>query len=382
MQLGHSGGIVAETACIDAVLAQQRRQHIAPLIVPRGHREDAPVHTEQPEFGEWRRFELLVGEDLGSGRVIHRQQPHLVQVRDLMQLLGDPDLVMPVHLGQRLAGDTHVLIVIHRKILPIARTRPQRRDTQHVGDELESAAVPRENHRAGAGKPRRFCNRQAAPGRLVGLVLDHPIGPGNADRVHAIRAVQAKQQRHSVVELLLVQVSRFDFDLAARSGFEIFHAGKRDPQPFVPGAGAVQQEMNAAVRGDRRKVAAAIGIEIGCGPGTAGNHSGRRNRIGQAVESQVAIYLAARRKVREAAIFQIRESEGARSQGGLRFKLPVAIVEQENPVESQCGQVDRAIVIEIERAQPGGIGRKGIEIRGRRTGRAIGRRYSTPLRSA
>jgi len=56
------------------------------------------------------------------------------------------------------ARNLDVLVVIYRKILPVARTRAQRRHTQHVGDELKSLAVPREDHRARAGKPVRFRN--------------------------------------------------------------------------------------------------------------------------------------------------------------------------------------------------------------------------------
>jgi len=56
---------------------------------------------------------------------------------------------MAIHRRERLSRNLHILVVIHRKVISVAGTRPQRRDAQNVDDELKLAAVPGENHGAG-----------------------------------------------------------------------------------------------------------------------------------------------------------------------------------------------------------------------------------------
>ena len=102
-------------------------------------------------LGKRRTLELVVDEDLGRARMIDGDQADLVQVGDLAQLLDDADLVLAVTRHQRLAGDLDDLVVIDREVLTVACRRAERRDPEHVGDELVLLAVPGVDHRARAG---------------------------------------------------------------------------------------------------------------------------------------------------------------------------------------------------------------------------------------
>ena len=79
-------------------------------------------------------------------------QLDLVEVGDLAQLFGDAHFVGAVALAEDFAGDGDVLVVVHREVAAVAGARAERRDTEHVGDELEALAVPGEDHGAGAGE--------------------------------------------------------------------------------------------------------------------------------------------------------------------------------------------------------------------------------------
>ena len=97
-------------------------------------------HAEEPELGKRRRLELLVGDDVDAPPDDPRaMQLNLIEVGNLAQFLGDADFVCAVARLQRLAGNRDVLVVIHGEVLAVARTGAQRRDAQHVGDELEAA---------------------------------------------------------------------------------------------------------------------------------------------------------------------------------------------------------------------------------------------------
>ena len=71
--------------------------------------------------------------------MVERQQLDLIDVGDLAQFLRHADLVSAIARRERFAGDGNVFLVIDREILAVAGARAQRRDAQHVGDELEAA---------------------------------------------------------------------------------------------------------------------------------------------------------------------------------------------------------------------------------------------------
>ncbi len=70
--------------------------------------------------------------------MVHGDELDLIEIRHLAQFLGDADFVLPVHRGQRRAGNRHVLVVIHGEIGAFAIARAQRSHAQHIGDELNS----------------------------------------------------------------------------------------------------------------------------------------------------------------------------------------------------------------------------------------------------
>src|SRR5437763_850277 len=96
---------------------------------------NATLHAKEPELGKRGSFELLVGENLGASRMVHRVQRDLVEIGDLAQLLGDPEVVLTIDGSKRRSGDGYVLLVIHGEIAALAIACAQWRYTQDVGDE-------------------------------------------------------------------------------------------------------------------------------------------------------------------------------------------------------------------------------------------------------
>ena len=95
--------------------------------------------------------------------------------------------------GQGVARNLHVLVVIDREVRAVARARAERRDAEHVGDELIPAAVPREDHRARSGQPLRLLDTPPRwPTGCFSFVLNQPVRPGDPDRVDLGRVAEAE----------------------------------------------------------------------------------------------------------------------------------------------------------------------------------------------
>ncbi len=221
---------------IPLILRQQLRKHAPPRVIDRGRGIDAPRHAKQSELGIRRPFEFFVREDLRTGRMIDRQQLNLIDVRDLAELLSDPDIVLPVDHRERLPGNRHVLIMIHREVRALAVARAQRRDAQHVGDELHFASVPGPDHRTGSRQPLRFLIRVSVIGSLPGLVLNQTVRPGDADGVDRRIIPDIENQRHARVPLLPVQIPGFDFDLGVLREFQTLDALQAHTNPALSAA--------------------------------------------------------------------------------------------------------------------------------------------------
>jgi hypothetical protein len=63
------------------------------VIIDGMYGVDLRPRTKQPELGIRRRLEFLVRVDIDIGRMIYRDQPDLVKVRNFMKLFRDVDLI-------------------------------------------------------------------------------------------------------------------------------------------------------------------------------------------------------------------------------------------------------------------------------------------------
>src|ERR1039457_542498 len=269
MQLRHAGMVALEGIRIHLVAPANGREHIVALTVDRRHRVDPAVHSEQAELRERRRLKLLIGYDIDRRRMIQRDQLDLVDVGDLAQFLRDADFVLPVAGLQPLGGDGDVLVVIHREILPIARTGAQWGYAQHVGDELETLAVPGEDHGARPGESRRlFDNAHAVDGEL-GFVLDQTVRPSDAYGVYLSTRTQAETYGRASINSLLIEGAGFDLDLGIQRQFGILHSGQPDFDPVTVVGSDVVPPHECAVLRQGHAVQAAVPGEIG--------HGGRLN---------------------------------------------------------------------------------------------------------
>src|ERR1035438_10402518 len=286
VQLGDIQVIAAEAIRIGAVAMQQARQHVAALVVARAHGVNAPLHAEQAELGEGRRFELVVGEDLDRGRMVDRDELHLVEIGNLAQLFGDADFIAPIHGLQRLAGNLHVFVVIDGEVTAIARGCAQRRHSKHIRDEAELTAIPGEDYGAGAGEALRFLILDGFVDGLLRLVLDQAVGPGDAHGVGDFVGIHAEQKRDAAVDALLITGAGLDLDLRAGRQLHILDAIEARQQPVVMGLGGVLQQVQGAIARDQRHVGAAIAIEIGLDGSHRGGDFG--GRLFETVQAQVA----------------------------------------------------------------------------------------------
>ena len=85
---------MSEGVNILSVSLEQAWQHVVPTMAARLHRMDLLFHAKQPELREGWGFEFVVGEDTLAGAMVHGYQLDFVEIRDLAQLLRNPDLVM------------------------------------------------------------------------------------------------------------------------------------------------------------------------------------------------------------------------------------------------------------------------------------------------
>ena len=136
---------------------------------------------------------------------------------------------------ERLAGDRHVLVVVHREVLAVAGTRAQRRHAQHVGDELEALAVPGEDHGAGAGEARRFLD--SVRRLLTGCFGSFWIRPlGQVMRTVSTSLYRAQAERPAARPRRSSSGSSRRPSLrprARRASFEVLDAGQADAHPVM-----------------------------------------------------------------------------------------------------------------------------------------------------
>ena len=226
VQFRHPGMIAPERIRVAVVEGQQGRAHVVSMAVPGRRGVHAARPAVQTELRKRRRLEFFVGDDFGIGRVVERHQLDLVDVGDLPQFLRHVDLEGAIARDERARGDGNVFLVIHRKILAVAGARAQRRYAQHVGDELVSLAVPREDHGARSGQARRFVHRHHAINRRLHFVLNQTVRPGNPDGIHAGVAAQSKYQRDARVGQLPVLAAGLHFHLGVHRELGVLHPGE------------------------------------------------------------------------------------------------------------------------------------------------------------
>ena len=94
MEIRHARFGTAEMVRITLILGHQLRQDIRAVVVARGFGIDPSLDTEQAELGVGRTFELLVGKDLGAGRMIDGVQLDLIEIRYLTQFFGDANFIV------------------------------------------------------------------------------------------------------------------------------------------------------------------------------------------------------------------------------------------------------------------------------------------------
>ena len=197
---------------VAAIAAGHQIEDVLTAMVVGRHGRDRGAHAEQLEFRKRRPLGLFVDDHAHVLRVIDRKQADLVDVGGLAQFLGHSNVEESVPLGELVAPDRDVLVMIHGKVHAPSEASAQRRHSQHFADVLEPRAVPREYHGAGPREPRRFLDRDLACLFLRHFVLNQAVGPCDANGVEGLGAAKPEVQRHAGIDLLGIGQPRLDLD--------------------------------------------------------------------------------------------------------------------------------------------------------------------------
>ena len=184
------------------------------------------------------------------------------------------------------------------------------------------------------------------------LILNRPVGPGDADGIGLGARAQAKKQRHAFIGGLLVAVSGPDLHLGAYRRLEVLDSGERHAQPGVLRCRTIQEQVNAAVRRDGRQ-------------GRCGRR--RRNRLGRwrrtrrVRRARTGLPNCARPWLRNTPLAATRSGRAAVLQVGerirtirarlLRVETPLLVQGQRNARRFGKREVDPTVIVDIDCAQ-------------------------------
>src|SRR5579863_3079323 len=89
VKLSDAGGVEGKAGWICMVHGSEAGGNVNVVIVKCVDRVNFLGRAEEPEFRVGRRLEFIVRVDLHPTWMIERDELHLIEVRDLMQLFGD-----------------------------------------------------------------------------------------------------------------------------------------------------------------------------------------------------------------------------------------------------------------------------------------------------
>ncbi len=105
-----------EVRDVAVVVLAQRVEHIGAVLIHRRERRPAFDHLEKPKFGDPHRRESLIDEHVHRVRMIDGEQPQLIEIRRLPQLLGHLNHIPTVPWLERFPWDAYILM--NWKLLP------------------------------------------------------------------------------------------------------------------------------------------------------------------------------------------------------------------------------------------------------------------------
>ena len=186
--------------------------------------------------------------------------------------------------------------------------------------------------------------------RLLGLVLDQAVRPGDAHRIGFFVSAQAERERHALIDPFLVTRARFHFNSRSRSQLEVLHSRDGDAHPVVLGVSLVLVDMQTAVWRDGREICAPMAVEIRCDHRLAEDDALRPVLRFEFSLPLIAIDLAHARKIEHSAILQIGEYSGPFAHEIFAgHENSLAVLQKGHAWSQEDGKVRESVVVEVLR---------------------------------
>ena len=138
-------------------MRQQVGQNIVTMLVPRARRRTGIAAVDNFER-RIRRVagEIFVGENIDSGRMVHGQQLHLIEIDRFFQRLHETETEFAVFFAHRVAGDLDVFRRPRNVALAGPNPVPDHARAQHVSHQFVVGAVPNKQRRTGTAAAVHF----------------------------------------------------------------------------------------------------------------------------------------------------------------------------------------------------------------------------------
>src|SRR5262249_58815725 len=93
VQRRDAGVVARERIRVPLIFREELRKNVRAAVVDGAGRPHALLRSEEAEFGERRRLELVVREEIDPLRMIDGNQLYLIEVRNFAQFFGHANFV-------------------------------------------------------------------------------------------------------------------------------------------------------------------------------------------------------------------------------------------------------------------------------------------------
>ena len=201
---------------VDAVAGLHLVEDVSPECVLRRNRDAWRADGVQFVFSHERGADLLIREDVGPGRMVDREQFHLVEVARFPQFLGDVQQVLTLLCLEFVTVDLEIFPLAPRGDDRFGELQADGGVPQQVGHKRELLTVPRVEIRARPDQLLLFTDVQVRFGR--DQVTRNTVGPDHAHDVRLLLRPKAKVRDRPRDDLSQILGTCLQLDRAADPG--------------------------------------------------------------------------------------------------------------------------------------------------------------------
>ena len=274
MELGEAGeGKQLKAGDVATVAVQQLFPNVAPALVPRAQRRTrAPAGDDLEDRKGRLAGEILVGIDSHVRRMVHRQQPNLIEIDQLLHRFKQTEAQPALARLHTRALHLDVLVRVGNVAFAGSHPMAHHRRSDDVAHQLVAASIPNEQNRAGTSAAVNFIDGMALARGQLQLVLQNSRRPAQPQDVGCRRGAEPGGHFHRA--LPQVARGRLHFPLLPESAGEDFHFGpngalvvgqtfQRHAQPGVAVSALIAQQAHRAAVLRHQQVGVAVAIVVG-----------------------------------------------------------------------------------------------------------------------